>query len=194
MIRVKYGNTNTFYVPGKNGGLLIDTDYAGTLPAFFRALKGNHLKLDDISYVLPTHCHPDHIGLVGELQKLGVKLLLIDSQLGNVHFADNIFGRGKLLRYVPVEEEQARIISCDESRIFLRSIGIDGEIIQTPSHSDDSVSVILDCGDCFVGDLEPYEYLEGYVDYPQLQKDWNLILSKDPRRILYAHANEKTLK
>ena len=73
----------------------------------------------------------------------------------------------------------------------MRSIGIDGEIIRTPSHSEDSVSVILDCGDCFVGDLEPYEYLNGYEENPQLQKDWNLIMSKSPRRILYAHANEK---
>ena len=194
MIRLKYGNTNTFYVPGTNGGLLIDTDYAGTLPAFFRALKANLLKLDDISCVLPTHCHPDHVGLIGDLQKHGVKLLLIDSQLGRVRFAEDIFARDSRLRYVPIDEKLARIISCDESRTLLRSIGIDGEIIRTPSHSEDSVSVILDCGDCFVGDLEPYEYLEGYVDYPQLQKDWNLILSKDPRRILYAHANEKTLK
>ena len=193
MIRLKYGNTNTFYVPGTNGGLLIDTDYAGTLPAFFRALKTNHLELGDISYVMPTHCHPDHVGLIGDLQKLSVKLLLIDSQLGRVRFADDIFSRDSRLRYVPIDEKLARIISCDESRTLLRSIGIDGEIIQTPSHSEDSVSVILDCGDCFVGDLEPYEYLEGYVDYPQLQKDWNLILSKDPRRILYAHANEKKM-
>ena len=191
MIRLKYGNTNTFYVPGKNGGLLIDTDYAGTLPAFFRALKTNHLKLGDISYVLPTHCHPDHVGLIGELQKLGVKLLLIDSQLGRVRFADDIFARDSRLQYVPIDEKQARIISCDESRTLLRSIGIDGEIIRTPSHSEDSVSVILDCGDCFVGDLEPYEYLDGYEENPQLQKDWNLIMSKSPRRILYAHANEK---
>ena len=193
MIRLKYGNTNTFYVSGINGGLLVDTDYAGTLPAFFRALKANHLKLDDISYVLPTHCHPDHIGLVGELQKLGVKLLLIDCQLGSVRFPDEIFGRDIHLRYVPVDEKQARIISCDESRTCLRSIGIEGEIISTPSHSEDSVSVILDCGDCFVGDLEPYEYLDGYEENPQLQKDWNLIMSKRPRRILYAHANEKAL-
>ena len=193
MIRLKYGNTNTFYVPGKNGGLLIDTDYAGTLPAFFRALKTNHLELGDISYVLPTHCHPDHVGLIGELQKLGVKLLLIDSQLGRVRFADDIFSRDSRLRYVPIDEKLARIISCDESRTFLRSIGIEGEIISTPSHSEDSVSVILDCGDCFVGDLEPYEYLDGYEENPQLQKDWNLIMSKRPRRILYAHANEKAL-
>ena len=190
MIRLKYGNTNTFYVPGKSGGLLIDTDYAGTLQAFFRSLKMNHLELDDISYVLPTHCHPDHIGLIGELQHLGVKPLLVDIQLATVHFPDEIFGRDKHLRYAPIDEKQATIISCDESREFLRSIGIEGEIISTPSHSEDSVSVILDCGDCFVGDLEPFEYLDGYENNLQLQKDWSLILSRNPKRILYAHANE----
>ena len=193
MIRLKYGNTNTFYIPGKSGGLLIDTDYAGTLQAFFRALKTNHLELNDISYILLTHCHPDHIGLIGELQHLGVKPLLVDIQLATVHFPDEIFGRDKHLRYAPIDEKQATIISCDESREFLRSIGIEGEIISTPSHSEDSVSVILDCGDCFVGDLEPYEYLNGYENNLQLQKDWSLILSRNPKRILYAHANEKAI-
>ena len=193
MFRLRYGNTNTFYIPGKSGGLLIDTDYAGTLQAFFRALKTNHLELNDISYVLPTHCHPDHIGLIGELQHLGVKPLLVDIQLATVHFPDEIFGRDKHLRYAPIDEKQATIISCDESREFLRSIGIEGEIISTPSHSEDSVSVILDCGDCFVGDLEPFEYLDGYENNLQLQKDWSLILSRNPKRILYAHANETAI-
>lgn len=193
MIRLKYGNTNTFYVPGKSGGLLIDTDYAGTLQAFFRSLKMNHLELDDISYVLPTHCHPDHIGLIGELQKLGVKLLLMESQLASVHFPDQIFERDKRLRYVPIDEKQAAIISCGVSREFLRSIGIEGEIISTSSHSKDSISVILDCGDCFVGDLEPFEYLGGYENNLQLQKDWSLIMSWKPKRIFYAHTNEKIL-
>ena len=171
MIRLKYGNTNTFYVPGKSGGLLIDTDYAGTLQAFFRALKTNHLELDDISYVMPTHCHPDHVGLIGELQKLDVRLLLIDTQLATVHFPDGIFRRDRHLRYVPIDEKQAAIISCGVSREFLRSIGIEGEIISTSSHSKDSISVILNCGDCFVGDLEPFEYLGGYENNLQLQKD-----------------------
>ena len=194
MIRLKYGNTNTFYIPGKPGGLLIDTDFAGTLQAFFRALKANHLELNDISYVLPTHCHPDHVGLIGELQHLGVNLLLIDKQLTTVHFPDEIFGRDKHLRYAPIDEKRAAVISCDESREFLRLIGIEGEIISTPSHSEDSVSVILDSGDCFVGDLEPYEYLTGYDDNPQLENDWELILSMNPKQILYAHANEILLK
>ena len=159
-----------------------------------RALKTNHLELNNISYVLPTHCHPDHVGLIGELQKLGVRLLLIDTQLATVHYPDEIFGRDKHLRYVPIDENQAAVIPCDESREFLRSIGIEGEIISTPSHSEDSVSVILDCGECFVGDLEPYEYLDGYDDNPQLENDWDLVLSMKPKRILYAHVNEKRIE
>jgi hypothetical protein len=33
--KLRYGNTNTFLVRGGNGYLLVDTDYAGTLPAFY---------------------------------------------------------------------------------------------------------------------------------------------------------------
>ncbi|MCI8376865.1 MAG: hypothetical protein HFI29_15780 [Lachnospiraceae bacterium] len=36
---------------------------------------------------MATHYHPDHIGLVSELQKMGIKLLRIDTQCDYVHFA-----------------------------------------------------------------------------------------------------------
>ena len=78
--KIKYGNTNTFFIRGTGGSLLIDTDYAGTMPAFYRAIKNHDIKISDITYVLATHYHPDHIGLVSELMKQGVKLLLIDTQ------------------------------------------------------------------------------------------------------------------
>ncbi len=38
-IKLKYGNTNTFFIRGMSGNLLVDTDYAGTIPAFYRAIK-----------------------------------------------------------------------------------------------------------------------------------------------------------
>lgn len=67
--KLKYGNTSTYFVHGVNGGLLIDTDYAGTMQFFYKALKKNGLSITDITYILATHYHPDHIGLVSELQK-----------------------------------------------------------------------------------------------------------------------------
>ena len=191
MKKLRYGNTNTFYIAGTKGGLLIDTDYAGTLPQFFKAIKTACIDISDISYMLATHYHPDHIGIVRELQKLGVTLLIVDVQHSSVHFADDIFFRDKRLNYKPIDENVAKVISCAESRSFLCSIGISGEIIYTPSHSEDSVSIILDDGNCIVGDLEPVEYLAAYDHNPRLKSDWEQIMSYHPKRILSAHANEK---
>ena len=194
MKKLRYGNTNTFYIAGAKGGLLIDTDYAGTLPQFFKAIKTACIDISDISYMLATHYHPDHIGIVRELQKLGVTLLIVDVQHSSVHFADDIFFRDKRLNYKPIDENVAKVISCAESRSFLCSIGISGEIIYTPSHSEDSVSIILDDGNCIVGDLEPVEYLAAYDHNPRLKSDWEQIMSYHPKRILFSHVNEKESK
>ena len=189
---LKYGNTSTFLIRGTKANLLIDTDYAGTLPAFYKAIKDIGIKVSDIGYVMATHFHPDHSGLIGELMDQGVKLLLIDVQRDFVHFSDSIFAREKL-DHKPIDEKHATVITCEQSRAFLAQIGIFGEVIRTPSHSADSVSLILDDGDCFVGDLEPAEYLEAYEDNRQLKVDWELIRTLSPSRVFYAHAPEKSM-
>ncbi len=191
MIRLKYGNTNTFFIRGEKGGLLIDTDWAGTLPAFHKAIKANGIKVSDIDYVLATHWHPDHMGLVSELMRQGVRLLLPDVQKECVHFSDGIFARDGL-PYQPVDETLAKVISCGESREVLARMGISGEIIHTPSHSEDSISLILDNGDCFSGDLEPFENIEAYEDNAKLKADWDLILSFGPKVVYFAHRPERT--
>ncbi len=190
MIRLKYGNTNTFFIWGDKSGLLIDTDYAGTLPAFYKAIKNAGIRMTDIRYVLATHYHPDHMGLVGQLLAQGTELLLVDFQKEAVHFSDKIFEKDGL-PYSRISESDATVISCEESRHFLSSIGIFGEIIRTPSHSEDSISLILDDGSCFVGDLEPAEYLEAYEENEALQNDWNRIMSFNPKTIFFAHRPER---
>ena len=193
MIKLRYGNTNTFYIPGSDGGLLIDTDWAGTLLQFFKAIKAAGIEMKAISTLLVTHYHPDHMGLAGELQQLGVKLLIVDVQRPFVHASDEIFARDKRLAYRAVDESAATAISCVESRAVLKELGIDGEILHTPSHSEDSVSLVLDDRSCFVGDLEPLVYLAGYDENPALKSDWEQIMHRCPKRILYAHANEQNL-
>lgn len=189
--KLKYGNTNTFFVGGKDGGLLVDTDYAGTLSMFYRAIKEYDIKVSDITYVLATHYHPDHIGLISELMSQNIRLLLIDVQVPYIHFSDEIFERDKRLNYKAIDMGNVTVISFEESRAFLKSIGINGEIVGTPSHSADSVSLILDSGECFVGDLEPLEYLDGYEYNESLQNDWKVINCHSPRVIYFAHANQK---
>ena len=193
MIKLRCRNTNTFFLRGNDANLLIDTDYAGTLSVFYKEIKNNQIEIRDITYVLATHYHPDHIGIISELMEQGIKLLLIDTQIKYVHFADEIFSRDKRLKYKPINETKATVLSCSESRYFLFAMGINGEIISTPSHSEDSVSVILDNGNCIVGDLESIDYLAAYNDNLKLKNDWDNIMSYNPKRILYAHANEKII-
>lgn len=192
--KLKYGNTNTYFVHGRDKGLLIDTDYAGTLPAFYKEIKKNNIAISDITYVLATHYHPDHIGLVSELMEMGIKLLLIDTQTEYVHFADALFARDYRTDYKPIHEKDAVVLRCEDSRAFFAlNLGIDGEIISTASHSNDSIAVILDDGSCIVGDLEPIDYIKAYEDNHRLKSDWEHILCYNPKTIYYGHSNEKKL-
>ena len=118
-------------------------------------------------------------------------LILMESQAGAVHYSDEIFARELGLRYKPIDESVAVLLSFEESRAFLGKLGIDGEIILTPSHSVDSVSVVLDEGICIVGDLEPLAFLMAYDDNKELAKDWDKVMSYKPKVVYYAHANEK---
>ena len=192
MLGLKYGNTNTYFIQGDQCSLLVDTDYAGTMPAFYRSIKNAGIKVSDISYVLATHYHPDHMGIIGDLMEQGVGLLLLEEQREMVHFSDDIFKKERL-PFIPVNEKTATVIQCNESRAFLSSIGISGEIISTPSHSKDSVSLIMDDGNCFVGDLEPIEYAEAYENSNLLRTDWERILSFSPKNVFYAHRPGKNL-
>ena len=192
--KLKYGNTNTYFIRGAKGSILLDTDYAGTLQMFYKEIKKNGISLKDITYILATHYHPDHMGLVGELVSMGVKFLVIDTQVPNIHFSDDIFSRDKTLRMSPsVPEDKAEVIACKDSRAFLAALGIDGEIVSTPSHSEDSITLVLDSGDCFVGDLEPMEFMDGYEENKALQSDWEKVMSFSPKVIHYGHAPKKVL-
>ena len=189
MIKLRYGNTNTYYL----AGLLIDTDMPGTIKGLFRELKKNGIELKDIRYVLATHYHPDHMGLISELMSRGIRLLLVDRQKEYIHFSDPIFARQKGLNYKPICEDDAVVISCDESRQFLAELGIEGEIIATDSHSADGIALITDDGDCFVGDLEPMQFMDAYEDNSPLKADWDAILRHHPKHIYFGHVNDQHL-
>ena len=192
--KLKYGNTNTYFIRGTKGSILLDTDYAGTLQMFYKEIKRNGISLKDITYILATHYHPDHMGLVGELVSMGVNFLVMDTQVPNLHFSDDIFRRDQTLRFLPsVPEDKAEVIACKDSRAFLAALGIEGEIVSTPSHSEDSITLVLDNGDCFVGDLEPMEFMDGYEENKALQSDWEKVMSFSPRVIHYGHAPKKVL-
>ena len=187
---LKYGNTNCYYVEGKNGSILVDTDWAGTLQACYKKIK--ELDITKIDYLLITHYHPDHMGIAQEIiDNMNAKLLVIDIQKDYLHCSDKIFEKDKKSKFTPINTEPL-IISCEESRKFLSDLGIDGEIIYTPGHSDDSISLILDDGIAIVGDLYDLNSASAFND-DKINNSWKSILSHNISKICYGHHDEQML-
>ena len=118
-----------------------------------RQLRPTGKRVQDMNYLIVTHFHVDHAGLVQELKDKGVKFVLFDVQIRNVAQMETMIQ--KKMSYKPINLDDNIIITLPESRKFLQSIGLSGEVIHTPGHSDDSITVFLDSGDAFIGDLQP---------------------------------------
>ena len=191
IIELKYSKTNTYLIKGEKGNLLFDTGWAGTFKEFCKTMHANRERVRKIDYILISHYHPDHMGIAQEIADEGCTIAACDVQKDFLHVSDQIFIKEGRKHYKPIVDKKVRFFSFEDSRSFLAEMGIDGEIIHTPGHSDDSITLILDSGDAFVGDLNPlyeYELHKGTV----IEESWKKIFEYDPRTIYYGHA--KTLQ
>ncbi len=187
-----YSKTNTYLIEGDSGKLLFDTGWAGTFPDFCRSAGDIGIPVQDIDYILISHFHPDHMGIAQEIALMGPVILLPDVQKAFVHSSDKVFAKENDTRFYPIEDDKVRSFSLHDSRALLKEIGIDGEIIHTPGHSDDSISLVLDDGSLFVGDLNPLYELELHKG-TQIEESWNKLLSFDPKVICYGHAKKAVI-
>ena len=187
-----YSSTNTYLISGTKGLLLFDTGWAGTFRSFCREMGQLGIPVQKISYILISHFHPDHCGIAQEIADLGAVIAAVDVQRDYVHAADDVLKRESEKGFHPIDDQRIRMIDCGSSRSFLQEMGIAGEIIPTPGHSDDSISLCLDDGSFFVGDLNPLYELEMHRG-TTIGDSWERLLSRHPKTIYYGHARTADL-
>jgi glyoxylase-like metal-dependent hydrolase (beta-lactamase superfamily II) len=151
-------------------------------------LKRMGVPLREIRYALATHYHIDHAGLAEVLKKEGIPLLVLDVQVAAIPLmktwtkpTDN---------YVEITPEGNVVISFEESRALLTKIGIAGEILHTPGHTDHCVSLFLDDGSVLTGDLPPEAYS---FDNPVALATWQLLRGRGAKRVYPAHGPIRTI-
>lgn len=154
IINVGYQSTNYYAIDIKGGKLLVDCGWPGTFPQFSAELKRKGVSIQDIKYLLVTHFHPDHAGMIQELKNLSIKHILMDLQIDFISQMTGFF-KTKDYPYIQITTNDSISLKVEGSRKFLAELGLQGEIIHTPGHSDDSVTLILDEGFAFTGDLYP---------------------------------------
>ncbi len=189
---LKYSTTNTYLIEGEKGILLFDTGWAGTFPAFCAAMGAIGIPVQRIQYILISHFHPDHMGIAQEIADLGPVIVIPEVQQAFIHRADAAFLKEKKSRFHPIDDAKTRSIQMQNSREFLRELGINGEILHTPGHSEDSISLCLDDGTIFVGDLNPLYELELHRG-TMIADSWDKLIARQPRKIYYGHAKAAKL-
>ena len=184
IVNVGYRSTNYWVVSAGTSRLLVDLGWPGTMGQMRARLRQMGVPLDEIRYGLATHYHIDHAGLAQELKQAGVPLLVLDVQVQAIPAMkrwtkphDN---------YVDISMRDNVVISCSESRPLLESIGVAGEILHTPGHSDDSVSLLLDDGSAFTGDLT-YPVRIGMEDRATVFASWRLLQARGATRVYPGH-------
>lgn len=189
---LKYSNTNTYLIPCAKGYLLFDTGVAGTFPLFCETLGEIGVFVQDIKYIMISHFHQDHMGIAQNIAGLGATIILADVQKEYIHSEDAIFKKESKISFQPIDNDNVKIVPVTDSRAFLNEIGIKGEILYTPGHSEDSISLFLDDGSLFVGDLNPLYELEKHKG-TRIYDSWECLLKKNPLKVYYGHGKTACL-
>ncbi len=196
------------YLIKEDGIIVVDSGTPKQGKKFLKWLRELSVNPGDISLLLLTHGHTDHAGSASEFKELtGCKIAInhrekewVEKALKPVPPGINLWGKvcGVLFRIVvpfinfpgtPVD------IALEDADFSLESYGINGRIIYTPGHTSGSMSLLLDTGDAFVGDLAvnglPLRIGPGMPQVGDsadiIKNNWRLLLSRGAKQIYPAH-------
>ncbi len=184
ILNIGYASTNYYLIEPDRVGLLVDIGWSGTMGRLNSVLKRKGVAFEKIRYLLATHYHPDHAGLAQEMKDRGVKLIVMDTQVEWIPKLALIMKPEH--HYHDISQAGNLDLTEAKSRVFLKSIGLDGEIISTPGHSDDSVTLILDEGIAFTGDLPPQNAVTE-EERAKVEESWAKIRAWNVKTVYRAH-------
>ena len=205
--RLSLGLTNCYLIK-QEGLILVDAGNPNKGKSFLKQLKDLSIEPKDVSLILATHGHWDHIGSIGELKDLtGCEIAVNEHEkdwleLGLKPIPPAISLWGKILSilskiYMPFVKLTPTSVDLvlEDKEFPLESYGIYGKVVYTPGHSLGSMSLLLDTGDAFVGDLAmnglPVRIGPGMPAFAEdavaLKESWRLVLDKGAKQIYPGH-------
>ena len=205
--RLSLGICNCYLIRQK-GTMLVDAGPPSGTDKLRSSLAALSVDPSEVSLLVLTHGHWDHIGATATWKTLtDCKVAINRREKEWVQFAMKplppgigawgaVLG-GMMRLAVPMVRfagSDVDIILGDDP-LTLEPFGINGRVLHTPGHTSGSMSVLLDTGDAFVGDLAmnglPLRIGPGMPslgeDAVTIRESWQLILSHGARTIYPSH-------
>jgi len=206
---IKLGVARCYLLQG-DGIIMIDGGAPNQAKCFLKALERLSIQPRDLRLLVLTHGHWDHIGSAKDIKEItGAKIAMhkrekdwLEKSLKPLPPGVTLWGKifakimAMFMPFVHISATNVDIILGDEE-FSLAEFGIAGKVISTPGHSPGSVSIVLDTGDAFVGDLAmnafPMRLSPGLPifaeDLQKVKDSWKLILNYGVKMIYPAHGN-----
>lgn len=225
MINIGNRIVNTYLYKIEDGYVMIDTGYKNDFKSRKRKLDKLNINIHDIKYIFLTHAHDDHAGFLNEVIEANPKIKVVMNTKGieTLRKGQNSFEGGcsgkiaylfcqimKLLgnqdhSFPPIKkqyEENLLFLTNDNQKEIEEMLG--GKIIETPGHTEDSMSLITNNGELFCGDAamngipsinNNIIWINNLNDY---KESWEKIIKLNPKKIYPAHGRgfkkEKLIK
>ena len=203
---IPVGICNCYLLRGERT-VLIDAGAQGGIKAFRRGLQKLNIDPKEISLILITHGHWDHIGSLYAIQQVtGAQVAVHHGdqawvENGNPAFPRGVTPYGKAMVWLANRLIHPRLPHVkvehviDDNGMSLSKYGIPGKVIHTPGHTLGHVSILLDSGEAFVGDMANNDwYLRLTPGLPILAdninmvvESWKKILPMGIKRVYPAH-------
>lgn len=153
-------NANSFLIVSGRTRCLIDPGHAAFLPQLFRGMGADGFRPEEITSVILTHGHPDHMEGGLELQKRGARLGISRAEEAFLQEVGPYFAR---MFGLPMPE-LAFDFYLEEGTLTLGSVEF--RVLETPGHSPGSISLFrTEDRMLFTGDLV-FEQGVGRTDFP----------------------------
>ncbi len=204
---------NTYVYQTSVGYIMIDTGYEHSLVSVEKKLNKQGVDIADIKYIFLTHAHDDHAGFLNELlgKNADLRVIMSDKAMPTLKRGQNSFDGGcstafawmfcKLMglvgkaehRFPPIEDcYNDRFIEITEENKSELEVLLEGEILFTPGHTSDSISLKLNdvifCGDAAMNGLPSVKRLIIWIEnITAFEKSWEQLLSTDAKRICPSH-------
>ena len=204
---------NTYLYPIDSGYVMVDTGYEGSLGAVERRLLKMGIKLEDVKYVFLTHAHDDHAGFLSELldKYPQIKVIMSNKAMATLKRGQNSFDGGcstfvawifcKMMGLLGKAEHRFPAIDdrlddrfieiTEDNRSKLEKI-LKGEILFTPGHTRDSISLKIDnivfCGDAAMNGFPSVNrFIIWIEDVLEFERSWNKLIFSGAELIYPAH-------